>query len=260
MLALPIKEFVVLDMGSNDSTRQVLEQIAYANPRVRIEHGNWSRIDAGAFADVANECVDLCDTPNVLFYQADEIWHPNLLPQIESWWNSGIFELSFWRIQLKKNFQEIKWWPHLIHRCVVKGRSTYIGDGMNTDRTWDARLCSAFDGGWMQRWFTDFEKRPEELPWSEFVFDVHASFDKNMVGWRKLHAPFWHEDKNTIEGLPKEQWLKELEADPRLDLTEAPYTLPPILEGCVGMGFYKLRGELLDALKCDVTKPIVCGK
>lgn len=260
MLWLPIDEFVILDMGSDDGTHEILEKIAIANDRVRLVNAKWSRMDASAFADVANECVKACHTDNVLFYQADEVWHPALLPLIEEKWIQDEYDLSFWRIQLKTNFQEIKWWPHIIHRCIVKGESTYIGDGMNTDRTWDAKLVyDKYDAGWFTLWSDKFGSRPETLPWEEFVFDIHASFDLNMVEWKKLHAPFWHEPDDVIDGMRRDAWLKLLAEEQRLANTTTPYRLPPILEDCVGMGSYKLREELLEALLQDKSWALVEG-
>tara|TARA_Y100000310_G_scaffold328928_1_gene397886 strand:+ start:2634 stop:3500 length:867 start_codon:yes stop_codon:yes gene_type:complete len=258
MLALPIEEFVIVDMGSNDGTLEYLTEMALYNPRIRLEVELWSKIDASAFADIANRCVELCETDSVLFYQADEVWHQTLLPMIEVRWVAEEYDLSFWRIQLKRNFQEIKWWPHLVHRCIRKGESTYVGDGMNTDRTWDAKLCSDYHGGWMQRWYTDFVACPEKLPWDNFVFDIHASFDLNMIGWRKLHAPFWRESEDVIEGMGKSAWIAGL-ADPVLKAKTAPFSLPNVLKGCVGMGKYELRDKLAEALIEDEVQEVIHG-
>ena len=251
-LALPIQEFVVLDMGSTDGTRELLNNIEDQNPRVRVVDAEWSEIDAKAFADVANQCVAECWTDNVLFYQADEIWHPNLLDMMVHEWQDGNFDLSFWRIQLKTNFHEIKWWPHPVHRCIVKGQSEYVGDGMNTNRTWDAKLCSTWNGGWFSKWM-ELEDHPEDLPWDEFIFDISHSFRDNAAGKAKLHAPFWHESGNEIDHMPAMKWLEQAEQDPRWAATAAPFPLPPILQGCVGMTKYYLRDELYEALLWDDT-------
>lgn len=42
--------------------------------------------------------------------------------------------------------------------------------------------------------------------------------------------------------------------------TTSPFWLPPILRGCVGMGAYRLRDEVLDALKRDDTHALVYGE
>jgi len=257
MLALPIEEFVVLDVGSDDGTRAILQSIAEANPRVRVIDTKWSKIDAAVFADIANDCVAACKHDRVLFYQADEVWHPNLLPQIVVHWEAGRFDLSFWRIQLRKNFHQIKWFPHFVHRCVVKGQSLYVGDGMNTNRTHDAVLCSSWNGGWFSRWSDEFKGRESELPWEEFVFDIGASFRDNQAVKRALHAPFWHEPTDVIEGKSRAEWEHNAASEAEWTSKTTPFRVPKILQGCVGMTTYTLRPDLLDALRRDDVKGLV---
>ena len=257
MLALPIDEFVVLDVGSDDGTRAVLADIAAINPRVKVYDTQWAKIDAGVFADIANDCIAACRNERVFFYQADEVWHQNLLPQIQAHWDAGHFDLSFWRIQLRKNFHDIKWFPHFVHRCIVKGQSHYVGDGMNTNRTNDAILCSTRDGGWFSRWGNEFKGCEVKLPWEEFVFDIGASFRDNQAVKRALHAPFWHEPLDVIEGKSREDWQRNAATENEWTSQTTPFRVPKILRGCVGMTTYYLRPELLDALKSDTTSALV---
>jgi len=102
-----VDDMVILDMGSYDDTPLVLQQIADANSKVRIINTQYSRVDAGALADAANDCVTAWKYDQGIFWQADEIWHENLLTMLEEELDAGHYDLSFWRYQLKNKWQRI---------------------------------------------------------------------------------------------------------------------------------------------------------
>jgi hypothetical protein len=123
-----------MDLGSDDGTLETLRVIAEANQKVKLVHGHWPEIDAAAFATLANQLVAECKHDNVLYYQADEIWHEDLLKLTREKLDQGKFDLTFWRIQFRENFQAIKWFPHPVHRVGRKGSFNFIDDGM---RAWN---------------------------------------------------------------------------------------------------------------------------
>lgn len=129
-----VDDMVILDMGSYDDTPQILQQIADANPKVRVINTQYSRVDAGALADAANDCVAAWKYDRGIFWQADEVWHEDSLAIVEEELNAGHYDLAFWRYQLRDNWQRMSWPPHIVHRIGRKGNFTFIGDGMNTDR------------------------------------------------------------------------------------------------------------------------------
>ena len=88
-----VSEFVVMDLGSTDGTRDTLNEIAMVNPKVKLVDAVFPEIDACAFATLANDLIDLCEYDNVLYYQADEIWHENLLKQMAQRFELGDFDL-----------------------------------------------------------------------------------------------------------------------------------------------------------------------
>src|SRR4030042_3583982 len=95
-----VDEYVVFDLGSTDGTREELRKLAEANKKIKICSSHWSKIDAGAFADIANTCIQECANDTVIFHQADEIFHENLVDLTRTAIAEGKTELSFWRYKL----------------------------------------------------------------------------------------------------------------------------------------------------------------
>lgn len=250
-----VDDMAILDLGSNDGTRQTLGQIAAANPKVRVIDTHYSCQDAKAFADIANDCVAAWKHDHGIFWQADEIWHENLLAMMEEALDAGRYDLTFWRFQLKCNWQRMKWPPHVIHRVGTKGRFNFVKDGMNTDRYMEPPMLSNYDKGWFIRWGEEFKADYTKLPTHEMVMDVSASggFFDNIKMKRTLHAPMWHEPV-LVDGEPYARWYGREVGNPDWSATSTPYDIPEIMRWHVGRRKYELREELLDALMADDTR------
>jgi glycosyltransferase involved in cell wall biosynthesis len=246
-------EFIVRDLGSTDGTLEALQEIAASNPKVKVQQGGFPVIDAGAFATLANELIASCQHDRVLYFQADEIWHEDLLGLMRQRFDAGQFDLSFWRIQYRDNFQRVKWFPHLVHRVGTRGNFHFDGDGMNTNRTWDAKICSDYGGEFFPRWGEMGQDGVKPYV-NQMILDVSlvGGFRDNIAERRRKHAPFWHEEA-LIEGKPADQWQAEAEANPDWTRETSPYNLPRIMRYHVGKTLYTLRADLLDALKSDRT-------
>lgn len=261
-------EIVIMDLGSTDGTIDTLVDIANHNPKVKvILEAGFPETDAGVFATLANELIDWCKYDNVIYWQADEIWHEDLLRLMAQRFERGEFDLSFWRIQYANNFQYPKWYPHLVHHVGQKGRFNFVGDGMTTDRTWDAKICSNYGGEMFPKW-GELGREGIKPYVNEMITDVSliGGFRDNIPDRRRLHAPFWHEEPlipyydyvtRQQPQMSESEWLKTAMADPDWTKTESPYNLPKILRYHVGQVKYQLRPELLQALKEDNTRELV---
>jgi glycosyltransferase involved in cell wall biosynthesis len=269
-----VNEMVIMDCGSDDGTIEFLKSVSQSNPKIKvILEGSFPFTDANVFAHLANVLVDFCQYENVLYWQADEIWHEDLLKLMLQRFDKGEFDLSFWRIQYANNFQYVKWFPHLVHRVGNKGRTRFnadknnfefVGDGMNTTRSWDAKICSNFGGEMFPQWGPLGQEGIKPYT-QEMITDVSllGGFRDNIYERRLMHAPFWKEeptlpyfDKFTTQQLhrPASQWLEEAKNDDDWIKTESPYNLPKLLRYHVGKVKYTLRDDLLEAIKNDTTR------
>jgi len=268
-----VSEMIIADLDSDDSTFEVLRDIAYRHPKIKLVSGSFYNTDANVFATLANDLIAMCKYDNVLYWQADEIWHEDLLKLMAQRFERGEFDLSFWRIQYANNFQYVKWFPQLVHRVGIRGTGLnegknnfeFDGDGMNTTRMWDAKICSNYGGEYFPKW-GDMGQDGIKPYVNEMITDVSllGGFRDNIPERRRMHAPFWHEepdipyfDKVTKQQprMSSSQWLDKAMQDEDWTKTDSPYNLPAILRYHVGKTRYELRPELLQALKDD--KPFV---
>jgi hypothetical protein len=253
-----VDEFVVMDLGSTDGTLEILRDITDANQKMKlIVEDEFPEEDAGVFATLANDLIAFCRNEAVLYYQADEVWHPDLLKLMEAELQAGNYDLAFWRIQYRDNFQKVKWFPHLVHRVGLKDDFNFVGDGMTSDRTFDARPCSTYGGEWFQQWGGLGQEGIKPYV-NEMIMDVSmvGGFRDNIPDRRRMHSPFWHEEPH-IEGTPISEWVPREQANPDWTKTDSPYNLPPIMRWHVGQVRYALRPELLEAIKRDDTRGMI---
>ncbi len=249
-------EFIVMDLGSTDGTLDALKEIEAHNPKVRIVHSNFYEQDAAIFAKLANDLIGMCQCPNVLYYQADEIWHEDLIVLTHQalYEGEGKQDLSFWRVQLKYNFQRIKWFPHPVHRIGPRDNFNFVNDGMNTERTFDAEMVSSYDMGHFVKWGKDYEDKPTELPTNEMVLDVSltGAFLDNIPDRRRMHLPYWNEGEVMPAdegGLNINEWYYNQLDNPDWLKTATDFNIPEIMKYHLGRRRYTLRPQLLEMLK-----------
>jgi len=265
-----VNQMIIMDLGSDDGTLEVLYDISRHNSKVSIiSMGSFPFTDANVFATLANDLIAMCHHDNVLYWQADEIWHEDLLKLMAQRFERGEFDLSFWRIQYANNFQYVKWFPQLVHRVGIRGiglnegknNFEFDGDGMNTTRMWDAKICSNHGGEMFPQW-GELGQDGIKPYVNEMITDVSllGGFRDNIPERRRMHAPFWHEEPDIpyFDWVTKQQprmsesqWLTTALNDPDWTKMESPYNLPAILKYHVGKVKYELRPELLQALKWD---------
>jgi hypothetical protein len=259
-------EFIVYDLGSTDGTLEELKNLASINKKIRIIEGKFFKDDMERleqreklFAQRANEVISMCRNNLVLYYQADEIWHQDLIEVLKRELHTLALGIkpnwpgfSFLRYQLQENFQKIKWWPHLVNRLDLKSRMNYIGDGMGTDRTFDAKLVCDYPNC---DWEKMFSNAPMNMPLHQMILDVSMTggFLNNIPTRRSLHAPLWNEDPNILYGVEGgsvniHEWIDKQRHNPNWIKTESPFDIPQIMRYHVGKLNYELRQEIFDKI------------
>lgn len=248
-------DITVLDCGSTDGTLQVLQEISAANHRVKLVQTQFSRVDAGAFADAANDCVRSWQADSGVIWYADEIPHQHLLQMLQERMVQDAamgkpYDYTFWSYQLKENFQAMKWPPHPIHRIGPKENFFLKDDGTNTDRVFGVEVISNWNQGWFSKWGTEFGADYTQLPTDEMIMDVSitGAFLDNIYDRCSLHAPMWHEQPN-VEGTPASLWVQDQRDNPNWEKTDTPFNIPHIMRWHLGRSKYELRDELRQALK-----------
>jgi glycosyltransferase involved in cell wall biosynthesis len=247
-------EFIVMDLGSTDGTLEALKEIEAYNPKVRIVNSNFYEQDAAIFAKLANDLIAMCENPHVLYYQADEIWHQDLVKLTHQALREGKRDLSFWRVQLKYNFQYIKWFPHPVHRIGPKNSFEFENDGMNTNRTFEAKMVSNWGMEHFTQWGDKYKFNPIALPTNEMILDVSLTggFLDNIPDRRRMHLPYWNEpDVMPADegGMGVDDWYNSQKDSQEWDLHSTKFNIPEIMHFHLGRRKYELRTQLMEMLK-----------
>lgn len=254
-----VDDMHIMDMGSTDGTLELLQDIAAHNARIHVHvkdyMSKWNTPCVLSYA--SNDVVAFAGHDNVLFWQADEIWHEHLIQTMLGMFEQGVFDMLFWRYQLRDNFQKVHWLPHIVYRSGPRDMFHWSGNSMNPDRMGaGAKACGGHGGGWPQWSGKDPASIPAaDIPMRDMILDV-CSFGvprDNMVYRRRLHYPLWvaAQPVFTIEGKYPDEWQQEANENPIWVRDTSPYDIPKIMHYHVGKVKYEVRPELLDALMED---------
>lgn len=255
-----VDEYVIMDLGSTDGTLEMLEDLARMNPKIRIVHSTFYKNDPSIFADLANDLTAQVTHDLVYYHQADEVMHEDLVTlfkaELIKLKADGIPEgwpgINFWRYQLTANLQKMKWWPHPVNHFDLKSRMHHVGDGMNTERPWDAPFLGDVKSG--KDWQTEYTPKPYSLPTNQMILDVSSTgmFLDNAREKRQKHAPIWKEPNDVLyigghaRGL--DDWYNEQMMNPDWVEPRSPFNIPEIMKGHVGKLRYEVRPEILERI------------
>jgi len=246
-----LSDIHIVDLGSTDNTWEILQDLALHNKKINVYQGQLSCMDAKALADAANESIKKWNLPTGFFWQADEVWHEDLLKLTMLELDKGKQNIWFWRYQLKTNFQTMKWFPHPVHRFGRKDNFVFIGDGMNTTAAYEHDVVGDYDIEQFPKWGG---MDPLTIPINQMILDVSQTggFRDNVPARRQFHAPLYHDFD--IEGKTLNQWHREAQANPDWEKPTTPYNIPKIMRYHVGKVHYEVRQDLLEAIRTNTTE------
>ncbi len=256
-----VDEMIVLDMGSTDGTWTILQNIATENSKVRTHQRKYPWHSATELADAQTKVVNTCEHDKILFFQADEVWHEDLLillPDIFE--NEESPDVGFWRVQLKENFQEMKWVPHIVHRIGTKNSLVFEGNSMNPigfeqPPTFPVHPLNLYQDRleWSREEWEYIH--PYGFDFSTFILDIskNGAFLENIPERSRDHAPLWNEQPN-VDGIEIDEWLDMQSANDNWIETRSNFEIPKILEYHIGKSSYILREKLLAALIENTTE------
>ncbi len=214
-------EVVAVDMASTDGTRDVLQRLG-----CRVLDGEWGS-EGGETLNRALLRNAECEHDVVLFFEADEVYCPELLAAVFERLSRGVTDVAVHRIQVEQNFQRARWYPWPVHRVwFPKGSVRKVGE--TTDRHAQVAVVPPDEG---------------------LLWDVRGCFRDNLKGREKnlaelfdaepvyRAAPVHFKQPTDLGADEMDAWL----AEPHWTWKKSPFVLPEILKPLVGTTKYEAR-------------------
>lgn len=226
-MVLPyVQEMVVVDMQSDDGTRELLDKVASSCPNgmIKIVSGEWWPGKAGRCLSFNHSLHRACAYNTIWHFEADEVFGPTLTQTVWERIQNGAQDLAIHRIQVEQNFQRVRWYPEPVHRIFPKGSVTKSGH--TTTRHDDAEVVP-----------TDFG----------LLWDVTNCFRDNWEARVRQQAELWGGEPNMlyvpyhihVDHHMNWEYVKHWLEKPHWTWTTSPFNLPPILEHQLGKTRYE---------------------
>ena len=219
-----VDEVVVVDMQSDDGTRELLERLD-----VRILDGEWTPGAAGKCLRKAHSMYKQCSGDVIVHFEGDEVYSKRLVRRLCKWTKNDLSikrhpYYSVLRLQVEQNFQRIRWYPEFVHRVFPKAANV-IKEGHTTNFHDVALKISAGHG---------------------FLWDITNCFRDNWIGRIEQQAELRNEPLNylcvslhtnmisTAQGK-----VKQFLSQPHWEWTTTPLDIPEILKPLIGKVRYE---------------------
>jgi len=227
-----VDELVVIDAESNDGTRELLETLD-----VRIIDADWGTSGGETLARLHAMNVE-CKHDTILHFEADEVFDETLIEDLHHLLMRGSQNQWVYRLQIEQNFQRIRWYPELVHRCFQKGQVTKSGhttkEHVKIIKEWGEKhhVLTEHDNSFLwdvtncfrDNWIDRIEQQAELRAGTETV-----GLEYRMVG---LHS------NDGFETFTKERAIERLK-QPHWTWKETPLNIPEILTPLVGTTRYE---------------------
>lgn len=200
-------EVIVVDMGSDDNTIDVIEHMS------RTYNIKLLRYDG---RDNVMTYQQLAKTKSILHFYPDEIYPKPLLNELyDLVVNCNTINISVLRIVVEQNFQRVRWYPEYVHRVFRRGNIKI--DGVTTNKAHLRRMHYVDERlGYLwafQNCFRDnFLKSIDDYEWVKIVQE-HFLKEQNITIDRIRKAKHW-------------RWKS------------TPLQLPPIIKSHIGRTHY----------------------
>jgi hypothetical protein len=214
-----VDEVVVVDMQSNDGTRELLARLG-----VRILDGWWEP-GRDEYCLSRNYALHTeCRGETILHFEADEVYEKRLVFRLIDLARRGqVSDLAVYRIQVEQNFQRVRWYPHLVHRVFPRGST--IKKGHTTNRASEAY--------------------PVDLSWG-FLWDITNCFRDNWLDRVEQQAELWGDPNYLMvaghvnhDVIRRRELAEAALRDPRWTWKTTPLAIPAELQPLVGKVRYE---------------------
>jgi len=217
-----VDEMMVVDMESTDGTRTLLESL-----HVTILPGRWMPGENEHVLDAAHEMHGSCHCPTIWFFEADEVFGPDLALGVANAIQNGRNSIAVHRIQLEQNFQRVRWYPDLVHRVFPKGKVKRSGH-TTVEHLQGTVAAMRTEAGYL--WDFPVMCRDDWMPRMKVQGELWGHPPRyRLTPYHFTLAPWELTEEEAIEYLNSEIWTWR----------RTPFTIPPTMLPYLGRTKYR---------------------